>query len=149
MNVRVFGFTLIELMVTISIIAIIIAIGIASYTGINKRSRDTKRKSDLEQIRSALEMYRAQNGFYPQLGGLEDSFMYAYDLDTYLVPSYMSDIPSDPINSSNYMYRYKATSEVDNRYYGYCLSAFLETQNQDDTCTPDSTLSHNIGLRNP
>ena len=52
------GFTLIELLIAVSIIAILISIGVVSYGSVNKRSRDAKRKGDIEQLRSGLEMYR-------------------------------------------------------------------------------------------
>lgn len=141
------AFTLVELMVTVSIIAILIAIGIASYSSINKRSRDTKRKSDLEQLRSALEMYRAQNGNYPSAGG--GSFVSTTNLAASLVSTYIPAIPVDPQDESPYMYRYRATNVSGGNYYGYCLSATLETQNPEDTCTPDSSISQNYGLKSP
>lgn len=141
------GFTLVELMVTVSIIAILIAIGIASYSSVNKRSRDTKRKSDIEQIRSGLEMYRAQNGSYPSPGS--GSFVNASGLSAYLVSGYMPAIPADPQGTSPYIYQYKATDASGSTYYGYCLSAYLETQDLTDTCTPDATLSHNYGTKSP
>lgn len=59
------GFTLIELLISVSIIAILISIAVVQYSSVNKRSRDGKRKADLEQIRTALEMYRADKGEYP------------------------------------------------------------------------------------
>ena len=58
------GFSLIELMVSTTVIAILTVIGVVSYSSVNKRSRDVKRKSDIEQIRSALEMYRSDYGYY-------------------------------------------------------------------------------------
>lgn len=88
------GFTLMELLITVSIIAILISIGIASYSTINKQSRDTKRKSDIEQIRSALEMYRADNSAYPNVGS--GSWTAASDLSTALATTYILAIPSDP-----------------------------------------------------
>lgn len=61
----IFGFTVIELLVVISIIAILTTVGLVSFTQTNKRARDGKRKADLEQIRSALVLYRTDNGTYP------------------------------------------------------------------------------------
>lgn len=141
------GFTLIEVLVVATIIAVLTAIGVVSYTNINKRSRDTKRKSDMEQIRSALEMYRADNGFYVATGA--PNYTDASNLSAVLVPSYMAAIPSDP-KSPTQVYRYKATDLVSGNYYGYCLSSLIEAEvNPTDTCTPDTVNSHNYGLKSP
>ena len=59
------GFTFIELLVTVTIMAVMMAVAIVSYSSTNVRSRDTKRKADLETIRSALEICRSYTGSYP------------------------------------------------------------------------------------
>lgn len=144
------GFSLVELLITVSIIAILIAIGVASYATINKQSRDTKRKSDIEQIRSSLEMYRADNGSYPSAGsGSWVAASSATDaligLTPSLVPTYFSVVPRDPKSAQNYMYL--ASSPSGGFYYGYCLSTFLESENPIDTCTPST--GHTYGVKNP
>ncbi|MBP9814638.1 prepilin-type N-terminal cleavage/methylation domain-containing protein, partial [Candidatus Woesebacteria bacterium] len=113
------GFTLMELLITVSIIAILISIGIASYSTINKQSRDTKRKSDIEQLRSALEMYRADNSSYPSTGA--GGWTVASDLSTVLATTYILAIPSDPKGATQ-PYMYKATDISNGIYYGYCIS---------------------------
>ncbi len=140
------GFTLIEVLVAATIIAILTAIGIVSYTSINRRSRDTRRKSDLEQLRSALEIYRTDNGFYPSTGN--GSWAAASDLSTLLVSNYLPAIPTDP-QSTTSVYRYRALELTGANYYGYCLSTLLESENPKDSCTPDTVNSHNYGLKNP
>ncbi len=60
------GFTLLELLVVIGIIAVIIGMGIVSYSATQKRGRDAKRKADLVAIQAALEQYYSQNSYvYP------------------------------------------------------------------------------------
>jgi len=59
------GFTLIELMVVISIIAILVTAGAVIYSKVLANSRDAKRKADLETVKSALVLYRTDNGSYP------------------------------------------------------------------------------------
>lgn len=61
------GFTLVELLVTITILAILATISISIFFNLQKNSRDTKRKSDLATIQSALEQYHADQGFYPNI----------------------------------------------------------------------------------
>jgi prepilin-type N-terminal cleavage/methylation domain-containing protein len=50
------GFTLIELMVAVSIIAILAVIGLTVYQGVQQRARDARRKSDMDSISKALEV---------------------------------------------------------------------------------------------
>lgn len=51
------GFTLLEMLVVVGIIAILVSMGIASYSTAQKKARDAKRKSDLTAIRNAFEQY--------------------------------------------------------------------------------------------
>src|ERR1035437_10377472 len=59
------GFTLVELMVVISIIAILSMIGLTIYTSAQKSARDGKRRADLLTIQTALEQYRVEHGQCP------------------------------------------------------------------------------------
>src|SRR5437588_640087 len=59
------GFTLIELLVVIAIIGILATIVMVNVLSVRSRARDTQRKSDIRQIQSALELYRADQGSYP------------------------------------------------------------------------------------
>lgn len=54
-----------ELMVVMAILGILITVGLASYKSVQMKSRDSKRKSDLRQISSALELYFNDKGRYP------------------------------------------------------------------------------------
>ena len=65
MNKKTSGFTLFELLVTISIIAILTAVAVVSFGGVNKKARDSRRTADLESIRIALEAYKQINNAYP------------------------------------------------------------------------------------
>lgn len=93
------GFTLIELMIVITIISLVAAFGLAAnYRTAQKTARDGRRKSDLEQVRSALEMYRTDTESYPG-GGYSG-------LGGVLVPDYLNPLPLDPKNSDPYIYTY-------------------------------------------
>lgn len=51
------GFTLVELMVAITIVAILATIGITLFSGTQKQARDSKRKQDIDSIAIALETH--------------------------------------------------------------------------------------------
>lgn len=60
------GFTLIEMLVVISIIGVLAALSVVSFTSSQKQARDTKRKSDLKFYQNGLETYaNNNNGLYP------------------------------------------------------------------------------------
>ena len=64
MRTRKKGFTLIELLIVIAIIGILMSLSLFGIQGARKSSRDAKRKTDLESIRTALELFKADNGSY-------------------------------------------------------------------------------------
>lgn len=59
------GFSLIEVIVAMTIVAVLAAVSVVSYSGAVKTSRDARRKKDLVQIQAALEAYKLVNGTYP------------------------------------------------------------------------------------
>ena len=63
------GFTLIELLVVISIIGVLSSIVLASVANGRKKAHEGEIKSNLIQIRTALELYYSANGSYPSTGG--------------------------------------------------------------------------------
>lgn len=151
------GFTLMEILVSISIIAVLVAIGIVSYSSINQRSRDARRKSDVEQLRAALELYRSENGYYPNVGS--GAFVPISYLSATLVDEgYMPDLPNDPQDNVKNYYQVRMMNQgSDNEYYGYCLVALVEeVSSERNTCgltivLPVNTdgISYNYAVKNP
>lgn len=112
------GFTLIELLVSIGIVAVLITVVTTSFLTAQKQTRDSLRKSDLEQIRQALEVYRSENGLYPT------------DLAS-LVPTYTTALPTDP-KSPLQTYAYQRNTNTT-----YTLCASLEiTPSSPESCAP-------------
>jgi len=59
------GFTLLELLVVISIIGILMALGVVAYSTAQKKSRDAKRRGDMKSIQNGFEQYYAdKDGVY-------------------------------------------------------------------------------------
>ncbi len=57
------GFTLVELLVVISIIAILSVIGITVYSSVQKNARDARRRGDIDSIAMALEVNKKNTGY--------------------------------------------------------------------------------------
>ena len=116
---RIYAFTLIEILVVATIIALLAAGATISYSSLTKQSRDAKRKADLEQIRSALEMYRSNNNQYIST----DTDNNCSSVLGYLFSpqKYLESIPNDPKSNLGYYYRCRISQN------DYTLGAYLES----------------------
>jgi general secretion pathway protein G len=83
-----FGFTLIELMVVMVIIATLLTIAVPRYFGSLDRSKEAVLKENLYQMRDAISKYYADRGKYPE------------SLDSLMTDKYLRKIPLDPITES-------------------------------------------------
>lgn len=132
------GFTLVELLVVISIIAVLSAIGFVTYQSILKEGRDAKRQSDLRTIQSALEQYRADQGNYPANLPSVGSPITSPDGSK----TYLSQLPEDP-RGGGYGYTSAACPQK------YILCALLENPGTlanrccypGDSCSPLEDIS--------
>jgi len=135
------GFTLIELLVAISIIGVLSSFLLVNFIGVRQRSRDGVRKSDLRQIQSALELYRADQGNYPSsLPGCGSSLITGEAI-------YMQKIPCDPSGGAAYTYSAPGNTS-------HSIIACLENENDSQldipkTNCPDSTTLWKYTLQNP
>jgi prepilin-type N-terminal cleavage/methylation domain-containing protein len=59
------GFSLIELLVVIGIIASIVALAIPNYLGARQRAQDSKKKQEMNQLKNALRLYYNDYASYP------------------------------------------------------------------------------------
>lgn len=97
------GFTLIELLVVITIIGILAGIIIVSMAGAAVKSRDSRRKADLDAMKKAVSMYAVDKGNYPTREAMcnetaSDAYNTAWtNLQTDLM-KYLSEgnLPQDP-----------------------------------------------------
>ncbi len=101
------GFTLLELLIVIVIIGILAVLIVPNLTAGPQRARDSQRKSDMRNVKTALETYFNDNNQYP---GGTGTTGYA-GLSTTLVPSYIKTLPVDPKGGTTAapIYQYTAT----------------------------------------
>ena len=102
------GFTLLELLVVITIIGILATVLMASFATARENARDEVRKNDLKALQLAIELYKSQNGTYPArgcgatsgwTGPGSHSASWGTECDEYidgLVPDYIAELPTDP-----------------------------------------------------
>lgn len=60
------GFTIVELLIVIVVIAILAAITIVAYNGISTRAADSVKLTEINQVTKQLESFKVENGEYPQ-----------------------------------------------------------------------------------
>lgn len=110
------AFTIIELLVVISVIGLLASVIMVALNSARAKARDTKRIADLKQISTALEFFYDNNGRYPRTGGapnweghwllfkaclLTGVDCQGFTGDTNDISNYqpvLSKLPNDPLN---------------------------------------------------
>ena len=137
------GFTLIEILVVIAIIAILSTVGISVYTQTQRLARDAKRKSDLKQIENALVLYYQDFKTYPS--SIAPACANSWCLSNRSAPwiqglptAYIDALPVDPTpnggnpwEASGYEYGYASTAGCPQGAY-YILVTQLENKDDPD-----------------
>src|SRR3989344_2871831 len=158
------GFTLIELLVVITIIALLIGAATVSYTKVQQKGRDTKRKSDLKAIQQALEIYYQTYGTYTisdidSLGigmicsgaGAPGTVLWGsvFQCPPSTGPIFMQKLPKDPLNSGLSVYFYTGGFPIYTSTNTYILSAQLENTGDPEISTGCNMGNHNYCVTNP
>lgn len=151
------GFTLVELLIVISIIGILAGFLFVNFASVRERGRDSRRKSDLNQLKTALRLYYNDYQHYPNdddngnilgCGVTGDQVCewggnFGSDNVTYM------KLPVDPVNAGNLIYHYQRFGSED----GYRLRAYLENnsdpqahQSQRDCGVDENALTDNMYL---
>jgi len=149
------GFSLIELLVVISIIGILSAILYANFSEGSAQSRDAQRQSDIRNVQSALELYKNKNGEYPEAcngpgawSGQSGSSYSCASGNQYiegLTPEFIPTLPTDPkLNGLDSGYVY--TVNADRTVYKFMARGTVESEtvtyeHEFKSCDADNTAS--------
>ena len=132
------GFTLIELLVVIAIIGILSSVVLASLNSARAKARDAKAKSELAQVRTALNFYLDKFGTMPTPISVPVSpegpaFL---DIAQQLVTAgFLSSVPQAPANHTYAYYNYGPGS-IGGLLVTSLESATPQTQPYPGTCRP-------------
>lgn len=114
----VWGFTMVEIMIAISIIALVQGLMVTSWRGQVLKGNDATRKGDLAKIKTAFEEYYNDNTCYPALDSLSDC-------GSATLSPYLSKIPCDPTTKQPYYFialdgdvckGYRVLTKLENKY---------------------------------
>ena len=86
---RFLGFTLIELMVVLTIVALLLTLAVPRYFGSIDKSKEAVLRENLNQMREAISRYYADKGKYPE------------SLDSLAAEKYLRSVPLDPVTESD------------------------------------------------
>lgn len=107
------GFTLFELLVSISIIGILTALASVAFSGAQKKARDARRVQDIKAIQTAAEQYYSQNNYvYPASTDIADWTINGQAI--------LNSFPVDPKTADAYDY------VPDGTRANYCVCATVE-----------------------
>lgn len=116
------GFTMIELLIGLTLVGFLSTTGIYGYQTSQTRARDAQRKGDLQDIKVAFEDYYNDKGCYPPA----DSEYLSQCGQPFF--TYLSEVPCDPRTGEPYLYQ-----PLDNECKGYRVYTGLEVSDDPDS----------------
>ena len=132
------GFTLIEILIVVAIIAILASVVLVGLGPTQQAGRDARRISDLSEVQNGLELYYNKCGYYPGASAPGDASCDAAAPAGTAITAYtnmageleaigigISSVPVDPNNTTPYQYTYATNGASGN---SYVLGAQLENK---------------------
>ena len=100
------GFTMVELLLVLVILATLAAIVLPKFTGRTEQAEVTAAQTQIAVFESALDQFEVDNGHYPEgSDGLQDLMVEPSDARRWRGPYLKKDIPLDPWGNA-YIYEY-------------------------------------------
>lgn len=135
------GFTLVELMIVVGIIAFLAVLAVIYFRGQIFKGNDARRKSDINRIQIAAEEYEKDKNCYP-------AFISCNSDSTQLVHPYLDKVPCDPVTKASYVYEPDGTSSCPRWYRIYSV---LENQQDPQLIVgigPNAAFNYYLGSPN-
>jgi general secretion pathway protein G len=82
------GFTLIEMLVVFSLLALLLSIAVPRYTATTEKAGQKARAQNMATLRDAIDKFRADQGRYP------------VELSELVTANYLRSVPLDPVNGT-------------------------------------------------
>lgn len=117
------GFTLFELLVSISIIGILTALASVAFSGAQKKARDARRMQDMKAVQTAAEQYYSQSANYNY--PITNSGSWVSGTGSTIIAL----LPSDPKSTGWTAYSYTQTTS------DYCICASMESSTNGNSTT--------------
>jgi len=138
------GFTLVELLIVIVVIAVLAAIAIPRFVNSGLRSKESALHSDLKLVRNAIALFYADTGAYPyNFDGLSGTVAPSKGLDatgaTVTIRAvdwhgpYLASVPTDPVSNQGLVYSSIASGSANTPTVGEVSSS---AQGSDSSGTP-------------
>ena len=129
MSFKTKGFTLIEILVVISIVGLLSSVFLVGLSGFRSRGRDARRLADLKSVQQGLEIYYTRCNFYPgttncAAGTNPTSWADTGESVTNVLTGTsnlgITKVPNDPLAGNDYLYGVTTGGQ------GYVIGAKLE-----------------------
>lgn len=130
------GFTLVELLIVIVVIAILAAISIVAFNGVQQRGRDSSRQSDVSNIVKALTAYNADGNNWPGDADEARDALEEYETAN-LAESIVSKLGANPTSTNKDSYGYTACTDPDDNTV--ITGATLTWYKEQDNTVPEAT----------
>jgi type II secretory pathway pseudopilin PulG len=119
-NVDSTGFTIVELLIVIVVLLILGLLVITTYSGIQAKTRNATRQTDIQAVQTQLEAFFSQNGYYPSLTDINEGTGATTNSDSTWVANNMKTLNQDDLTDPSNQYSSKQLKDTPQaKWYAY------------------------------